>query len=253
MTLPKDLTTVTPLLKTVAAVLFVLLPLLAFFGGMQYQKSLMLSGYSNEKDGVKFKERISKNPSEATDNQEYFSCLPLGGSKLNEEEPYKKDTIVFKAKDGISEQRIIDLLNPLGYDLKTVNSSWGYAEVERSTLFIRHTMKPDEAKNVLIPIVSKFEIIEVFPTSIYYEAATIYFTKTLSDEQQKIIDDELDILKTQGDIAEYGWNKAPKQQYGFLAVPEGRTDEYIDKVNNLGIFDCVSEVFNIIPIGLYVK
>lgn len=38
MPLPKELTTVTPLSKTIALILFILLPILSFFLGMNYQK-----------------------------------------------------------------------------------------------------------------------------------------------------------------------------------------------------------------------
>ena len=41
MTLPKELTTVTPLSKTIALIMFILLPIIGFLFGMQYQ-SLMI-------------------------------------------------------------------------------------------------------------------------------------------------------------------------------------------------------------------
>lgn len=42
MTLPKELTTVTPLSKSIALILFILLPILGFFIGMKYQELLSL-------------------------------------------------------------------------------------------------------------------------------------------------------------------------------------------------------------------
>lgn len=188
------------------------------------------------------------NTQNTTSSQKYFSCLQIGGNnKLNELEPYKKGSLVFKAKDGTSEETILNKLKPLGYDLKTVNSTWGYSGIDRSTLFIRHTMKPEEAQSAFKPIVNKFEIVEGFPTGFYYETATVYFTKILSKEQQQSVNEQLDNLKTQRKVTEYGWNYAPKQLYGFLAAPAGREEEYIEKLNNLGIFDCVSKELNTIP------
>ena len=209
---------------------------------------LLKQNLQQDKESFNRTESTPVNTQKTTTGQEYFSCLQVGGNNtLNKVDPYKKGSLVFKAKEGTSEETILDKLKPLGYDLKTVNSAWGYSGIDRSTLFIRHTMKPDEAQNILKPIVSKFEIVGGFPTGFYYETATVYFTKMLSKEQQQSINYQLDKLKTQSKITEYGWNYAPKQLYGFLAVPAGKEEEYIEKLNKLGIFDCVSKELNTIP------
>ena len=81
------------------------------------------------------KENTPTNIQNTTNSQKYFSCLQVGGNnKLNESEPYKKGSLVFKAKDGTGEEIILNKLKPLGYDLKTVNSAWGYSGIDRSTL-----------------------------------------------------------------------------------------------------------------------
>lgn len=221
----------------------VIVLLLGGIGGYYFLKQ----GPQREEKSFNLNGNIPTN-TQNTNNQGYFSCLQVGGNNsLNESEPYKKGSLVFKAKEGTSEETILNKLKPLGYDLRTVNSAWGYSGIDRSTLFIRYSMKPDEAQNLLKPIVSKFEIVGGFPTGFYYETATIYFTKMLSNDQQQSINDQLDKLKSQNKITEYGWNYAPKQLYGFLASPVGREEEYIDKLNKLGIFDCISKELNTIP------
>jgi hypothetical protein len=43
---PKQLTTVTPFSKTIAIILFILLPFIGFYIGMQYQRTLDLASAS---------------------------------------------------------------------------------------------------------------------------------------------------------------------------------------------------------------
>jgi len=188
---------------------------------------------------------------DTTNSQKYFSCRQVGGNnRVNRSAPYKKGSIVFKAKDGTSEETILNKLKPLGYDLKTVNSAWGYSGVDRSTLFIKYLLKPDDIlklddiKKLIIPIVDKYGLAY---NGFYYSSADIIFVRLLDENERESINTQLSSLISQGIITEFSWNYTPKQLYGFLPTPVGREEEYIEKLKNLGIFDCVSRELNIVP------
>ena len=192
-------------------------------------------------------ETSSVSNQKSSDAKEVFSCLSLGGNQqLVKEQPYKSGMLVFKAKEGISEESILKEIKKLGYDLKTVNSPWGYSGVDRSSLFIKHLLTPDEAKGLIKPIVDKYELQEK-NTGFYYSTARIIFKRLLDANEQEGINKQLSNLEFQGKVTEFSWNFAPKQLYGFLAVPSGREEDYIEKLYKLGIFDCVSKELNTIP------
>lgn len=221
----------------------ILVVLLGGIGGYY----LLKQNLQQDKESFNRTESTPVNTQKTTTGQEYFSCLQVGGNNtLNKADPYKKGSLVFKAKEGTSEVTILDKLKPLGYDLKTVNSAWGYSEIDRSTLFIKHPLTPDNIKGLITPIVGKYQL-EEKNTGFYYSTTNILFTRLLDKNEQESINKQLSNLKSQGSITEFSWNFAPKQLYGFLAAPAGREEEYIKKLNNLGIFDCVSKELNTIP------
>lgn len=196
---------------------------------------------------VFLKDNSFNNQNQSSKNLEYFSCLPIGGNQiLVEEQPYISGALVFKAKEGTSEKTIITELKKLGYDLETVNAAWGYSGIDRSTLFIRHNLTPEEADKRIRPIVEGYEL-EESKSGFYYGTAQILFKRLLDINEQDSIGQQLLKLKTQGKLTEYGWNIAPKQLTGFLSVPTGKEDEYIKKLYELNLFDCVSKKLNAIP------
>lgn len=71
MKLPKELTTVTPLSKTIALLLFISLPIVAFIFGINYQKIL-----SRQKDNNSNKNYINQ-----TDNTQKKMCGGIAGIK----------------------------------------------------------------------------------------------------------------------------------------------------------------------------
>jgi len=111
---------------------------------------------------------------------------------------------------------------------------------------MKHPLTPDDIKKLITPIVGKYEL-EDRDTGFYYSTAHILFTRLLDKNEQESINIQLSSLKSQGNITEFSWNYAPKQLYGFLAAPVGREEEYIEKLNKLGLFDCVSKELNTIP------
>ena len=224
--------------------LVVILVLLLGSIGVYY---LLKQNPQQDKGSFNRTESTLANTQKPTTGQEYFSCLQVGGNNtLNKADPYEKGSLVFKAKEGTSEEVILNKLKPLGYDSKTVNSAWGYSGIARSTLFIKHPLTPDNIKRLITPIVSKYQL-EEKSTGFYYSTAHILFTRLLDKNEQESINKQLSNLKSQGSIIEFSWNFAPKQLYGFLAAPAGREEEYIEKLNQLGIFDCVSKKLNTTP------
>lgn len=81
MPLPKSLTTVTALSKTLAAILFIILPFLGFFLGMQYQKGI--AGQNNINTTINHTPSISPPFTACTDDAKLCS----DGSSVGREGP----------------------------------------------------------------------------------------------------------------------------------------------------------------------
>ena len=76
MTLPKSFTTVTPLSKTLAAILFVVLPFFGFYLGIQYQK-----GVSPNQEQIKVQTRIAPSTSLQPTITEGSFCGGIAGKE----------------------------------------------------------------------------------------------------------------------------------------------------------------------------
>lgn len=203
MNLPKELTTITPLSKTIALIMFITLPIIAFLFGIKYQSMLAITNNS---------QLFDKNiPSTFKQNLGFINISPT--TSIKDKTQIQGDRMVttdgrtefFFPKGSFSQKVTLETTPFVGYLLPKGESLW-YAGIEAGVKIIQGNINPLKPYTITMNYDSNFiKHLNEDTLSIYFGDPNIYENPTYSKKLVTSLDKDKNIATAESQIfGKYG-------------------------------------------------